>query len=286
MRVAALAGVELVRMFRQRGTYAGYVFLAAFTGLFVWGVWAEGPPIAGPMASGDADVVVGGNLVSGPLVPYLMLEIPVAVNVFMPLLISMIAGGLIASEAQRGTLRTLLTRPVYRYEVVVAKLLAAFAHAGSLALFLGGVSLATGYVVFGGGDLFSAGNIMTDGGTMTILAEPEALQRLAMAYCLVVASMCTVAALALFCSTIFEHPLTAAGVTVGFLIVSVALMAIPYFEWLQPYLLTSHLGAFRAVFEAAIDWGKVARDLAYTGAYAAAAVLGTLLVFGRRDQTC
>jgi ABC-2 type transport system permease protein len=286
MRIAATLGVELVKMFRQRGTYAGYILLAAFIGLFIWGVWAEGPPMMGGADSFGPDMAVGGNLISGPLIPYLLLELPVAINVFMPLLISMIAGGLIAGEAQRGTLRTTLTRPVHRWVIVVGKALAAFIHAGSLVLFLGGVSLGAGYIVFGGGDIVSTGGIMSGEGGMRIFAEPQALQRLGLAYGLVMVTMFTVAALAVFCSTIFEHPLTAAGVTVGFLIVSAALMVIPYFEWLSPYLLTSHFNAFRAVFEKAVNWEKIARDMTCIVIYGAGAIAGTLVVFCNRDQTC
>jgi ABC-2 type transport system permease protein len=286
MRIGATLGVELVKMFRQRGTYAGYILLVAFIGLFIWGVWAEGPPMMGGEGSFGPDMAVGGNLVSGPLIPYLLLELPVAINVFMPLLISMIAGGMIAGEAQRGTLRTTLTRPVHRWVIVVSKTLAAFVHAGSLVLVLGGVSLGAGYIVFGGGDIVSTGGIMSGGGEMRIFAEPQALQRLALAYGLVTLTMFTVAALSVFCSSIFEHPLTAAGVTVGFLIVSAALMVIPYFEWLSPYLLTSHFGAFRAVFEKAVDWHKIARDMTCVAVYGGGAFLGTLAVFMSRDQTC
>ena len=267
-------------MFRQRGTYAGPIMLALFIGLFVWGVWAEGPPLGNLDRHFGDEFAVGGNIVSGPAIPYLLLEIPVAINVFIPLLISMVAGGIVAGEAQRGTLRTLLGRPVHRWAVVVGKVIAAFIHAGALALFLGAFALIVGYIVFGRGD------IITMHGGFRIFAEPQALHRLAIAYGTVVVTMWSVAAIAVFCSTIFEHPLTASGITVGFLIVSAALMVIPYFEWLAPYLLTKHFHSYRAVFERDVDWTSIARHLAYVGAYTAAAVAGTLAVFCRKDMTC
>lgn len=281
MKLLTLVSGELTKMFRQRGTYAGYVLLAVFVGLFLWGVWAEGPPMSGPQNAFGPDFVVGGKAVSAPMVPYLLLDIiPVAVNVFIPLLISMIAGGLVAGEAQRGTLRTMLVRPVHRWAVIVAKAVASFLHAATLVLFMGAVSLLGGYLVFGRGDIIT----FKDG--LVVLPEPQALQRLAIAYGLTVLTMCSVAAIALFCSIVFEHPLTASGVTVGFLIVSAALMVIPYFEWLSPYLLTTHFHGYRQAFYREINWPQVWYDLSYVGAYSAAALGLSLVIFCRKDITC
>ena len=280
MRLLTLLRNELMKMYRQRGTYAGPILLAIFIGLFVWGVWAEGPPFGDAEDRVGDEFAVGGNMVTGPAIPYLLLELPVAINVFIPLLISMIAGGLVAGEAQRGTLRTLLTRPVRRWSLVVAKMIASFIHAASLVLVLGGVSLLAGYIVFGPGDI-----IAVQGG-FRVFAEPQALQRLAIAYGLIMLTMCAVAAIAVFCSTIFEHPLTASGVTVAFLLVSATLMVIPYFEWLAPYLLTEHFHSYRHVFQKTIEWDKIQTDMWYVAAYTAAAFLGTLAVFCRRDMTC
>ena len=280
---------ELIKMFRQRGTYAGYALLFALTALWVWGVWYGGSPADNISRGAGDEFAIGGSTLTGPMMPYMMLEIPVAINVFLPLLISMTAGGLIAAEAQRGTLRTWLTRPISRGTVISSKLVAGGLHAMTLVIFLGAISLASGYIVFGGGDLISIsmGPMEDDGGAkFRILAEPQALQRLAIGYGLVAVTMLSVVALAMLCSTIFEHPLTASGVTVGFLIVSVALMVIPAFEWLQPYLLVSHFHSYRAVFQKIIDWPRIWEDLTWVGIYTTTAIAITALVFARRDMTC
>ena len=67
---------------------------------------------------------------------------------------------------------------------------------------------------------------------------------------------------------------------------SAALMVIPYFEWLSPYLLTEHFRSHHGVFERDVDWPRIGTDLAYVGAYTVAAVAGTLAVFCRKDMTC
>ena len=61
MRLVSLVRTELCKMFRQRGTYAGFVLLAVFIGLLVWGVWAEGPPM-GDVTPAQARQVAGQRL--------------------------------------------------------------------------------------------------------------------------------------------------------------------------------------------------------------------------------
>lgn len=280
MRLCTLVRTELTKMFRQRGTYAGYALLAVFSGLLVWGLWEEGPPMGRISHQFGSDMAVGGKTVSGSFVPYFLLRLPPAVDVFLPLIVSMIAGGLVAGEAQRGTLRTVMVRPIHRWALMTGKIAAAFVHAGSAVVFMGAFSLLLGYLVFGRGDLVSFQ------GGLRIFPEPLALLKLAQAYGLATLSMCAVAAIGVFCSTIFEHPLTASGVTVGFLIVSATLQLIPYFDWLKPYLLTSHFHGFEKVFDRPVDWATIRVDLVYVFDYAAVAIAGAIAVFSRKDITC
>lgn len=280
MRLGTVIHAELVKMFRQKGTYAGYALLLALIALFIWGTWQErSSGVALDSQFGD-DMVYGGDTLSGPLVAYLLLRIPIATTVFIPLLVSMISGGLIAGEAQRGTLRTMLVRPVQRWVIITGKMIAAFIHVGSLVAFLGAMSLGGGYLVFGGGDIITVGH------GLQIFDEREGLRLLGYAYLGTALSMCAVAALAVFCSTIFEHPLTASGVTVGFLIVSGALMVIPSLDWMKPYLLTDHLDVHNHIIKYPIAWSGVAHELRWVGAYTLAAFAGTLGVFCRKDITC
>ena len=280
MRLWVIVRTELTKMFRQRGTYAGYALLAVFSGLLVWGLWEEGPPMGRIGHQFGGDMAVGGKTISGPFVPYFLLQLPPAMDVFLPLIVSMVAGGLIAGEAQRGTLRTVMVRPVHRWALMMGKIAASFVHAGSAVVFLGGFSLLLGYAVFGRGDL-----VVFQGG-LRIFPEPVALARVAEAYGIAALTLCSVAAIGVFCSTVFEHPLTASGVTVGFLIVSATLQVIPYFEWLKPYLLTTHFHGFNKVFERQVNWADIGVDLVYVLEYAAAAIVAAVVIFSRKDITC
>ena len=282
MKLRQLLTIELHKFRAQRGTYASYAVLAALVGLIVWGTWRYGPPHELQSALGD-QFVVGGKVLTGPLIPLLLLEFPVAVHILIPLLIAVATGGLVAGEKQAGTLRTILVRPVRRAAVLGAKLTAAWIHAAGLVLFMGVLSLILGYAVFGPGDLVL---MSFQGPSFGILAEPQALNHLALAYGLAVVAMMAVASLGVLLSVLCDNPLTAAGLTVAMLLVLQSLRLIPYFQWLQPYLLTEHIGAYREALSATIDWSKIITSLSYLGAYIAGPGLIAMCVFWRQDVRC
>ena len=206
MRVLTLLRAELVKVFGQKGTYAGYAVLLVLVALVVWGSWRYGSPFDKSMRR-DQDLLVAGKLVTGTTIARFMME--PSMFVLMPLLVCAVSGGLFAAEMQRGTMRAILCRPVRRTAVVIGKYLAGWIHAISVTLFLGLISLALGYAVFGRGELVT----YYDG--LTILTEPMALTRLAQGYAYCALCMCAVASLGMFFSQLVSNPLTASAVAVA-----------------------------------------------------------------------
>ena len=280
MRLLLTWRLELLKLFTQKGAYAGFAVLAALSGLFVWGTWQHGPEMTAHEQVSDM-FVMGGKLISAQSVCYMMLAVPLAVQVLLPLLIATIAGGLIASENKTGTMRTILVRPVHRLTLAAAKALTAWCHAILLVAFLLGFTWVVGQVAFGGGDLVSLG-----GAKLTVVARSQAWWHLLLAYGYAAVGMCAVASIALLLSSLFENSLTAAGLTVAFLIVSGALMAIPYFEFLKEYLLTAHLSAYDQAFRTPVGWDMLQYHLAYIAPYIYVPAVLTAVVVWRRDVTC
>ncbi len=282
MKLRTTLTIELRKLLAQRGTYVGCVVLGVLTGLLVWGIWRLGPPGELQRAVGDR-FVVGGKVVTGPLIPLLLLEFPVTLHLLIPLLVATITGGLVAGEKRAGTLRTLMTRPVPRGSLLAGKLFAGWLYAGGLVAFLGLFSALVGYLVFGRGDL-----VVMDfhGSTFGILAEPQALIRLALGYALGAVAMMAIASLGLLLSTICDNPLTAAGLTIAILFVCQALGLIPYFEWLEPYLLTEYISVYHEAFASTIDWAQIAISTKYLAAYIVIPAIAALFIFQRRDMLC
>ncbi len=277
MKLGRLLAGELAKIFGQKGTYVGYGVLVVMVSLVVWGMWRYGPPFEKSMTA-NRDFIVGGKLVTGVAVARFIME--PALLVLVPLLVAAVAGGLFAGEMQRGTMRTLLCRPVRRWAVATSKYLAGWLHATSLTAFLGLFALGLGLAVFGRGELVS----FTHG--FTILAEPVALTRLGQAYAIAAVGMCAVASVALLCSQLVQNPLTATALTLAFLLVGAVVAAIPYFEWLKPYLLSSHLEAFSQVFHSQVDFAPLRWPLGCLGVYVVAPFALGIIIFRYKDITC
>src|SRR3954447_8961070 len=81
---------------------------------------------------------------------------------FFPLITALVAGDIVATEDSNGTLKTILTRSVDRWQIFVAKVLAAFTYAlAALVLFVG-VGLVLGGLIWGFDPLVSlSGNTIS-----------------------------------------------------------------------------------------------------------------------------
>ncbi|NLO05857.1 MAG: ABC transporter permease subunit [candidate division WS1 bacterium] len=275
MILPALRG-EMVKLYHQRIVWAGVAMVLVLVILVVWGSHHERDRFdAGEMIG--SEFIVTGNTVTALFVARAVMQ--VALVVFVPMLIAVVAGAMVAGERQLGTLRTLLSRPVRRSTVLLSKLAAAWSYAVLLTLLLGLSALALGQLVFGWGDLV----VLRQG--LTIFDPQTGLMRLAQGYALAALAMGTVATVALMLSAIVDNPMTAAGLTVAFLLISQIVAVMPYFESIEPHLLTTHLDIFNRVFAPAIETGRVWRSVAYLSGYSVVATVVALVVFGRRDVT-
>lgn len=268
--------LELSRIFRQRGTYAGPVILALMLGLMTWGLWKYAPQQRLGRRFGQ-DMVVGGKLLTG-LSPARHVMEP-ALLILVPMLVAAVAGGLVAGEARSGVLRTWLCRPLSRLTLITAKQLAAWAHAVGLTLFLGLLALLLGHLFFGRGDLVD----FHSGDGLVVLDERLGLIRLGLAYGLAALLMCGIASLALLGSVLFENPLVAAAATIAFLPVATIIGSIEYFSFLKPYLLTTYMDYWSHAFKATVTVGDFLPGLYCVAGYCLIPYLIGMIVFWRKD---
>jgi ABC-type Na+ efflux pump permease subunit len=278
---------EWTKFSRRWGTYLGFGLLLALSGLLVWGAYEEGKHTE-QMAKrelqsnlGD-DFIIAGKVVSAVMVPRLILEAKLPVYVFVACIVAMTAGGGIATEYSSGTLRTLLTRPVRRAYIVAAKWLVNGAHAFVLTMFLGLAGLGLGYIVLGGGDLVW---VMQG---LQIVPEHEALRGLAIAYALQGLAMVAVASIALLVSAGVSRGATAAGVTVSFMLISGMVGALPLeaFKYVRPYLLTTQMARFEHVLDTHPNWTEIHGAMVWVVGYAIVALVGAIIILGRREIRC
>ena len=187
-----------------------------------------------------------------------------AMPLFLPLTVSVVAGDTIAGEAGLGTLRYLLISPVGRVRLLVMKYLASlvFILAGTFTLMIVGAAI--------GAILFPVGPVtLLSGFTISIF---EAFGRMALVALYTTVSLSGMAAVGLFISTLTTVPvgaMTATLVTSG---VSNILGSIPQLEWMHSWLFTYYWAYFADLLRAPIEWGSMLNNIALQ--------LGWIAVFG------
>jgi ABC-2 type transport system permease protein len=181
--------------------------------------------------------------------------------VFLPVAVSVVAGDTIAGEANFGTLRYLIARPVGRTRLLAAKLVATTVFIFVAVLIVAAIGLAVGASLFGVKPLPSVSG-------QTIAAQ-DATWRTAVTVLYVGASMLGVAAFGIFFSTITDSPLAAALGALTVLVTSQVLDLIDAADVLQPYLPTHYWLAFVDLFRNPILWRNITRGFALQGVYVA-----------------
>jgi ABC-2 type transport system permease protein len=280
IRTARATHFELYKLFAQRGSYAAFVVVLVVVALVVYGTWRHGPDIDAMRQVGGDQMLVAGNVLTAPFVLQFMLA--AIMEVLMPLLVAAVGGGLLAAEIRAGTMRTLMMRPLTRLDVLAAKLAAGWIYTLALCAFVALAAATMGYAAFGPGDMVS---VMGGAGNLVIFSHEEALGRLALAYAFAALGRCVILTLAVMLSCLFDNALTAAALTVAFLIGFGILESIPYFETWKPYFLNTQLSVYRMPLAADLDWPGMASKLWGMAAYTVGAIVVAAAVFTRRDIT-
>ena len=265
--------VELRKMFRRPRTWATIGVLNALPILVaLLLVLTDLAPRAG-----EGPPFLSAVLRNGALYPLAALAI--VLPLFLPIAVAVVAGDSIAGEAQAGTLRYLLARPVGRTRLLVAKLVAVLAFVVVTVVVVAGV----GYVL--GSTLFDAQPIGGTSVSGTSLTSAELTGRTVLAVGYVAVSMLGVAAFALFFSTLTDSPLGATMGALAVLVASSLLFTLDAASPIAPYLPTRYWLAFVDLFRDPILWRDIVRGLALQGVYVGVLLAAAWANFTTKDVT-
>ena len=196
---------------------------------------------------------------------------------FLPLAAGLFAGDAIAGEAQGGTLRSLLVRPVGRVRIVLAKYGAAMALLAALLAWVVVCGLAAGGVIFGLHDLPTLSG--------TTLSVASAVVRILASAGYILIAVSGIAAIGMFVSTLTDSGPGAIVATVILAIASEILDNIPSLRVIHAYLPTHGWLGFVDLFRFPVDWSAMRGGFVASAAYTAIFLFAALLTFGRKDVT-
>jgi ABC-2 type transport system permease protein len=192
-----------------------------------------------------------------------------------PLITSLVAGDIVASEDNHGTLKTILTRSTERWQIFAGKLLAAVSYAFVALVIFVGVGLVIGGLIWGFDPLPSLSGTRIGAGKGIVLIAAAGL-----AYFV---PMIAIAAIAMLLSTVTHN---SAAAVVGTLILSFMMQLLAVISglgFMRPYLLSEQFNAWQGFLREPTDWAPIVHAAWVSACYAVPATLWAFLAFLRRD---
>lgn len=241
---------ELWKLFGKKRTYIGFgMFLLAQNAMllaFRFTRWQE-----------DMERMLEGNgylaeaFISALTVAVIML-IP-QVILLMPLYTTLVGGDLVAKEAEDGTLRMILSRPVSRFRLLLVKWLAGAVFSMVLVIVLGATALACARLWFPWKGMF----VFAPGEAFAVLGAGEGLQRYVFAHLFMAVNATTMLSLAFMFSCFNMKPAAATILALSYLFVNLVLESIPFFDRFEVWLLPHHFRCWLHLFGSPVPWAGI-----------------------------
>ena len=248
-----LLKIELFKIFKRPRTYISFGAVAILVGIIQFGLKIDGAAYIKFMlhdVSGTLDVE--GKILNGYFVCFVILQL---LLVHIPLLITIVAGDLISGEANMGTLRLLLTKPISRTEVIIAKFGAVSIYSLLLLIWMAILALFLSLLLFGSGDML---NLKSD--YIVQLKHFDIFWRYIAAFGFAAIAMLTVAALAFLLSVFAENSIGPIVATMSIIILFTILstLDIPVFNSMKPFLFTTYMIGWKGFFDVKVNAGNEA----------------------------
>lgn len=269
---------ELYKVFHRPRTYISFGIIAAVTLIIEAALYTDGETFVNFALAGITEQFdVQGNIVNGYLVTYIILQ-SLVVNI--PLLVALVAGDTLAGEANTGTLRLLLTKPISRSQLVWSKFLASVVYTLLLLIWLAVISLGLSLLIFGTGDL-----INMKSGEMVMLLNDDIPWRYAAAFGFAALAMTSVAALSVLLSVFAENSIGPIVSTMGVILFFTIItnLGLPTFEVIKPWLMTTHMIAWKGFFSDPVPYHAILHSAFVLLAYIILFITTTIIVFNRKD---
>jgi ABC-2 type transport system permease protein len=208
------------------------------------------------------------------------LAVPFVVLFFMsiwglPLITALVAGDIVASETQNGTLKTILTRSRDRGEIFAGKALATATYTVAVVLAMALVGLVAGSIAWGFHPLTSlSGTTVSSGHGLVLLLASLAVYAL---------PLMGIAAFGVLLSTVTRNSAAAVVGTLMWALFMQLLGVLPGTESFRPYLLATQFEAWHGFLRVPADWTPVVRALWVCALYIGIPLVAAYIVFLRRD---
>ncbi|MEQ1798049.1 MAG: ABC transporter permease subunit [Lacibacter sp.] len=244
----SLLKIELFKVFRRPRTYIAFIAVWALVSLIQIAIYVDGAKYIDFVlkdVKDNFDVI--GNPLNGYFVCFIILQ---TLLIHVPLLIALVSADMIAGEANMGTLRLLITKPISRTKLLLSKFLASSVYAVILLIWIAILGLFLSMLIFGTDGLLNAKSY-----EIIILNGNDIFWRYILAFAFAAIALITVAALGFFFSIFAENSLGPIVATMSVIIVFTILttLDIPLFQSVKHLFFTSHMIGWKGFFEMKLD---------------------------------
>ena len=267
---------EVKLIYGRRRNIAGMAVLAVVPIIIAFAVRYSGSGRGGGGGGGGGEGGFIGQATNNGLFVGLV-ALTVELPLFLPLAVAVVAGDAVAGEANVGTLRYLLARPVQRTRLLAVKYLGVLIATVTAVLLVAVVGVGFGLALFG------AGPVTLLSGTQVSTAV--GLFRLLLVCGYLVICLAAFGAVGLFVSTLTEQPIGATIAVVGLALLSQILDSVTQLSAIHPYLPTHYWLSFGDLLRDPISTDQIVPSIVSAVVYGAIFLAAAWARFGSKDIT-
>jgi ABC-2 type transport system permease protein len=272
---------EFIKTFKKPRTFISFIALTILVLALQYGFYHDGTEIIKFVTQQlEADFTINGNMLTSNFICYLILQFLI---VQMPLLVTLVSGDVISGETQSGSLRYLLLRPQSRTQIYIAKWLISMFYTMLLLIWLGVLALVVSKFIFPNGDLVAA---FSDG--FHITRAEDCTGKFMQAFGIAFLALGLITSFAMMLSTFADNSISPIIIVMSTVIIFTVLgtFDLPVFEFLKPFMFTTHMIVWRNLFENPVPWQEVYTScLVMLGHIILFFTIG-LIHFKTKDITC
>lgn len=250
----SLLQIELFKISRRPRTYIAFAAITAIVLIFQFAFKADGQSYMNLMLQNVQDnfELDRSKAINGYFMCYIILN---TLLVQVPILVALIAGDAISGEANMGTLRLIMTKPVSRTQLIMVKFFASFLFTVFLLIWMAVMALFVSLFIFGADDMLIF-RVKGEESQILQITKDDVLWRYFAAFGYAAVALTVIASLGILLSVFAENsigPIVATVCIVIFFTI-VSNINVPIIDKnVKPWLFTSYLVGWKGFFYIGTD---------------------------------
>jgi ABC-2 type transport system permease protein len=291
-----LLQIELYKISKRPRTYIAFAAITAIVAIFQFAFKADGGSYMNLMLQSVQDTfdMDKSKAINGYFMCYIILN---TLLIQIPILVALVAGDAISGEANMGTLRLLLTKPISRTQIILVKFAASVIYTIALLIWMALMALFVSLLIFGADDMLIF-RAKGDESQILQITKDDIMWRYFAAFGYAAVALTVIAALAILLSVFAENSIGPIIATVCIVIVCTIIsnINVPIIDHtIKPWLFTSYLVGWKGFFYIGTtadgepisgsieNWPAIRNSLYILLAHIFILISAAVIVFKRKD---